>query len=322
MKMDKAAYEKALLERIVASIEAHGGSRLVSAVILTGSFGRDEQTYVEAADGSFHLKSDVELGLVFPDHVPKSKMNTLIQAVSGEFTEDLNLMPISRSRIRHGHNFNFTLISPKYKTLFTYDLYHGSKTIWGQEYLNKQMVTLQSIDPYEGKRLVANRIGELLYLQQSDRPQLQAQWKGKLLLAIGSAWLLSRGQYVTSFRGQWQSLKAQPDAEEVLGTGFLREYEKVFRYLRQNGGEYDIPDALLRTYTANINRYFRAHIPGKPRVNSASRMAKYMIKYAKAGAPYGMVGFENRILQALLDGYCAQDNQQYQAAKLWHKVLY
>lgn len=322
--MDKAAYEKALLERIIASIEAHGGSRWVRAVILTGSFGRDEQTYVETEDGSFHLKSDVELGVVFPDHVSKQTMNTLIEAVSGEFTEELNMMPISCRRMQHGHNFNFTFLPPRYKTLFTYDLYHGSKTIWGQEYLNKKAVTLADVDPYEGKRLVANRIGELLYLQShcSDQPQLQAQWKGKLLLAIGSAWLLSRGKYVTSFHGQWENLKALPEAEQVLGTGFLQEYEKVFRYLRQNGGVYDIPDALLRDYTANINRFFRAHVPGKSRVNSASRMAKYLIKYAKAGAPYGAAGFEDRILQALLDGYCGQEPQQYQAAELWRKVLY
>lgn len=320
--MDKAAYESKLLERIISSIEHHGGQRYLISVILSGSFGRGEPTYVEAPDGAVQLKSDVEIGVVFPGHIQKSKVKKLIDQVSKEFSEDLNMMPISYRRLCRGHNFNYTLLTPKYKTLFTYDLYYGSRTIWGKDLISQKRFSIEAVDPYEGKRLVANRIGELLYLRQNADVQLNAQWKGKLMLAMGSAWLLGQGMYVSSYCGQYEKLMAFPEAEKDLGAGFLGEYEKVFRYLRQNGGVYDVSEELLREYTANINRYFQRMGYDKPRVNSFSRMAKYAVKYVKSGVSFGLIGFEDGILQALIDGYCSQAPFQYRAAQVWHEVLY
>lgn len=320
--MDKSVYERKLLKQIVSSIEDHGGRQYVVSVILSGSFGRGEPTYVEQPDGSVELKSDVEIGVVFPGYIRKGRVNKLIEDVSKEFSEELNMMPISYRRLCHGHNFNYTLLTPKYKTLFTYDLYYGSRTIWGKDLISQRKFSLEAVDPYEGKRLVANRIGELLYLRQNADVQQNAQWKGKLMLAMGSAWLLGQGKYVSSYCGQYERLKTLQAAEKDLGDGFLAEYEKVFRYLRQNGGVYDIPENLLREYTANINRYFQRIGLCKPRVNSFSRMVKYVVKYVKSGVAFGWIGFENRILQALIDGYCSQAPFQYRAAQVWHKVLY
>lgn len=165
--MDRKTYERDLIENVIASIEKHGGKDCLSSIILTGSFGRGEPTYTVGDDGEPQLKSDVEIALVFPDSSKKQAVEQLIGTVSSEFTEELNLMAINEKRVRKAYNFNFSMRVPKYKTIFTYDLFNGSRTIWGRDFIEENTITVAEIDPYEAKRLVANRIGELVYLQNS-----------------------------------------------------------------------------------------------------------------------------------------------------------
>lgn len=324
--MDKKAYEKKLIENVIVSIEKHGGKECLSSIILTGSFGRGEPTYTLEFDEKLRLKSDVEIALIFQNSYQKKKVKCLIDAVSSEFVEDLNLMAINEKRVRKAYNFNFSLCVPKYKTIFTYDLFNGSRTIWGRDFIGENMLTVAEIDPYEAKRLVANRIGELIYLQNSvnvDRDYLRKQWKGKLMLAIVSAWLICEEEYVSSYHEQYQKMHGRRAAvEKVFGKTFLREYEKVFRFLREDGFEYDTPDELLVGYVQRMDKYFKQQSIRKPKVNSASRMVKYTIKYIRTGMKYGIMGFENNILQSLIVDFWKKSDRLSEDADVWHRVLY
>lgn len=323
--MDRAVYEKNLIENVIASIENHGGKNCLSSIILTGSFGRDEPTYMVEPEGRLQLKSDVEVALIFPESAQKNAVAALIQKVSSEFEENLNLMSIDEKRVRKAYNFNFSLRVPKYKTIFTYDLFNGSKTIWGRDFISEKKIALSDVDPYEAKRLVANRIGELVYLQDTvrmdEKAYLRMQWKGKLVLAIVSAWLISEGEYVSSYHGQYERAKKNiGKVESLFGKGFFEEYEKVFSFLRESGVPYEIEDNLLASYVRNIERCFKEI--KKPKANSISRLIKYVLKYVKTGREYGIIGFENNILQALISDFGNQTERLKMDAEIWHRVLY
>lgn len=325
--MDKVVYEEKLISNVIASIEKYGGKDCLSSIILTGSFGRDEPTYFLNSNGDLQLKSDVEIALVFPKSSQKTQVEDLIQKVSCEFTEDLNLMAVNEKRVQKAYNFNFSIRVPKYKTIFTYDLFNGSKTIWGKDFIKEQAIKLADVDPYEAKRLVANRIGELTYLQNTSNKEkgeyLRLQWKGKLMLAIVGAWLICENEYVSAYHGQYNKAKLeQKRIENVLGRGFFAEYEKVFLFLRENGEQYEVPNQFLKNYVKNIDNYFREKELVSPKVNSLSRCIKYVVKYLKTGRKYGYRQFENSILQALITDFSEEATHLREDAEVWHKVLY
>lgn len=323
--VEKEKYCHELIDRVIASIENHGGAQYLSSIILTGSFGRDEPTFSKNQSGELQLKSDVEIALVVKC-APK-KVEALINRVSSEFTEDLNLMPIDDKRVRKAFNFNYSLVSPKYKTIFTYDLFNGSKTVWGEDIIGKQRINLDDIDPYEAKRLVANRIGELTYLQaeanKEDEIFLRAQWKGKVMLAIMSAWLICEKHYASSYHKQFSYIMGHSnEVDGVIGEGFSENLSKVFCFLRENGEFYEVDNRLLRCYVQHIDIYLRKCGIKRPRVNSVSRYIKYALKYLKCKAPYGIRDFEDRILQHLISNYMNDDLSVVTASVVWHNVLY
>lgn len=325
--MIKQEYEKNLIQSIIASIERHGGKEFLSSIILTGSFGRGEPTFTLDHNGNLSLKSDVEIALIYPNPFQKNRIEKLIEAVSQEFNEELNLMAITEKRVLKAYNFNYSIMVPKYKTIFTFDLFNGSYKIWGTDYIGRYNVDISDVDVYEAKRLVANRIGELVYLSQTadeeSKAYLYMQWKGKLMLAIVSAWLICEEQYVSSYRGQYEKIKESRNViESELSFDFFEEYNKVFKFLRERGCPYEVPDRLLRSYVKKINQYFIAKSIKTPKVNSFSHLVKYYIKYIKAGTKYGLVNFEDKILQELIDGYCKNKSNLGNIADVWHRVLY
>lgn len=325
--MDRAVYEKKLIDNVITSIEWHGGKNCLSSVILTGSFGRGEPTYAIESNGGIQLKSDVEIALVFPRTSQKKTVEALIQKVSSEFEEDLNLMAVNEKRVLKAHNFNYSLRTPKFKTIFTYDLFNGSRTIWGRDFIGDKGITLTEVDPYEAKRLIANRIGELTYLRDTadldKNDYLRMQWKGKLMLAIVSAWLICEGEYVSSYHGQYERIKKNKEnAERLIGKDFFSEYDKSFTFLRENGASYEIQDKLLTGYIKNMDQYFIKKEIKRPKGNTGSRLLKYTLKYMKSGMKYGIFGFENNILQSLISDFWTKSDRLSRAADAWHKVLY
>ena len=325
--MKRTAYEECLFKRIITSIEKNGGNDCLSSIILTGSFGRNEPTYALDSGGVIHLKSDIEIALVYPQCASKKKINTIIKNVSCEFEEELNLMPINEHRIKNMHNFNYTFISPKYKTIFTYDLFNGSKTIWGKDLIEQKCLPLEMVDMYEAKRLVANRIAEMVYLQ-SNSPEdhmfyLKTQWKGKIILAIVSAWLICEKEYSSSYHEQYKKFETYKDrAESTFGKGFYEDYRKVFCFLRECGEPYDIPDEIMVKYIKCTDDYLYDQNICKPKVNSISRNLKYFVKYYKTKSHYGILNFEDNILQAIITDYWMKSNKITYDAEIWHNVLY
>lgn len=321
---DKKEYEANLIENILDSILKNGGAACLSSVILTGSFGRGEPTY--QLDGeTFLLKSDVEIALIFNGRRSKAFVKAFICKAAGEFAEDLNLMPVSRRRIRWIHNFNYTLITPRHKTLFTYDLYNGSRTVWGKDYIGGRRVTLKELDLFETKRIVANRIGEFIYLsgQQNTDEYLRMQWKGKILLAIGTAWLVLRGKYASSYNAQKNEvLMNQTEAAALFGDCFPADYYSAFYFLREGGDAYSIPDERLRYYVAVVSALFSAHKIKKCKAGSLSRFVKRLLKNMRSGMKFGLYRFENRILQGLIDSFITGSDVIAQYADAWRKVLY
>lgn len=321
-------YEKELLKNILTAIENHGGRVCLSSVILAGSFGRDEPTYTFTEDGGFALKSDVEIALVYPKATYKKAVKKMIAEVSQEFEEDLNLMAIHERRVRKAYNHNLSFKTPKYKTLFTYDLFNGSKTIWGEDLISQKTVSLSEVDRYEAKRLIGNRIGELLYLQttadsEERKQELAMQWKSKLMLAIASAWLICEGLYVSSYRGQQQILEQKKEAvNDAFGEGFFEIYDKAFSYLRNNGAPHMVEDEKLRAFVKLANQYLINKNVGRSRTTTVSRWVKSCIRYIKTGMHYGLVGFADNILQALIDGFSAGAEDTETAAQAWRRVLY
>ena len=322
--MNKTEYQEKLVGDILTSLEKHGAKKFLSSVILTGSFGRGEPTFFYAEDGELVLKSDVEIALVFPKGVSKDNVQSLISSVTREFNEDLNLMPISQKRVEKVYNFNFSFFVPKYKTIFTYDLFNGSKTIWGKDFIGKTTVDVGEIDPYEAKRLVGNRIGELVYLRKySTEKYMHKQWKGKVILAIASSWLLLNNKYSSSYFKQYQILFDEKSAvEQDLGENFFYDYALVFSFLRENGKEYEVSDVRLMEYIRMFDVIIKNKGLKKPKVNSFGRYVKYIKKYMKIKCPLGFANFEDKILQGLITGYYDSSKDIVHMAEIWHRVLY
>lgn len=323
--MNKNVYEKKLIKIITDSITNSAASKYISSIILTGSLGRNEATYSDN-DGELSLKSDIEIAIVLKK---LNKINFVLKEmlkIKKSFTEDLNLMILNENRISKVQNFNYSFISPKYKTIFTYDLFNGSRTIWGEDFIGKNAVNLSQVDKYEAKRLVANRIAEMIYLNSSSSTNknfLISQWKGKIILAIVSAWLLCEDKYESSYHKQYDNLlSCKEKVKEVLSEDFIEDYKKVFAFLRKSGPIYEVSDQKLRYYVHCIDGYFANYNICLPKVNSVSRTLKYFIKYAITGFGYGLCNFENNILQSVITDYCTGSKNIIHDSEIWHKVLY
>ena len=321
----KKQYQENLISDVLECIFKYGGDNYLSSIILTGSFGRCEPTFTVDACGNLILKSDVEIGLIYTKS--KKQVQELIRKVTSEFTEDLNMMAISEKRVKYANNYNLSLSIPKYKTIFTYDLFNGSKTVWGADFIGAKNIALSTVDIYEAKRLIANRIGELTRLKtiarEDDNKYLEIQWKGKLMLAIVSAWLICEQRYVSSYIGQYQQLEnIKEEIKNQLGQDFFEEYHQVFSFLRGNGENFELEDFKLREYVKKIDSIFKTLNINTVKVNSISRKVKYYIKYIKIGMPFGIIGFEKKILQALITQYTEGDVSVMKTAEVWHKVLY
>lgn len=322
----KLEYQDWLIKAIVNSILGYGGADYLSSIILTGSFGRNEPTFRVAEDGYLELKSDVEVALVY--FRGKNKVNQIMEMVSKDFSESLNLMCMDEKRLKQAHNFNYSIFPSKYKSIFTFDLFNGSKTIWGRDYIGEREILVSECDKYEAKRIVANRIGELCYLQnnissEDDKDFLRIQWKGKVLLAIASAWLICQGDYVTSYHGQYDIIVSkEKEVSEYLGQSFMDDYKMTFSFLREDGECFEVSDEILRLYVNKMAVLFSKLSLNKPHINNLFRTIKYSLKYLTTGMKYGLLNYEDNILQALILNYYKNLDKIKEDSDVWHKVLY
>ena len=321
---EKQEYIDELLNSVVKKVLEEDKGKVIKSIIVTGSFGRGEPTFT-VVDGKLRLKSDVEISLVH-SHIKKKKMLDLMHKVESQFRETIDLLPFQERRLVLAQNHNYALVEPRKKTLFTYDVFNGSYTLWGEDYLKRKIVKLNDVDKFEAKRIVANRIGELVHNFNRDEDMSKSEytmiWKGKIVLAIVTAWLILHGQYESSYHKQYEIIKKDIDlVEATLGQGFFWEYEKVFLFLRDAGEPFEVPDTHLRGYVKNINLLFKKEQLVKSEVNCLSKRIRGWFKYIKSGMHYG-IRFENAILQSLIDDYVSGSSHLKNTADTWSRVLY
>jgi hypothetical protein len=170
------------------------------SIILTGSFGRDEVT-TRVRDGSLEFLSDCDVTVISQKYVPHTKVNELAREVREEFGLDLSVSGVKLSL--------FLLIPGLSRnlrpTIQNFDLKHGSKVIYGKDYLRE----VPDFDPgeipfWEGMRVVFNHMAATLKtspLQSESCPQ-SAYESCKLALACRDAVMLSDHKYDSSYRSR------------------------------------------------------------------------------------------------------------------------
>lgn len=318
--MEREKYEQELFGKILSSLKEQGFEKYVKSFIVTGSFGRDEPTY-HMSNGELTLKSDVEMALVCTNKNNMKAATKITEKTCNDFSEDLNFMIMKSSRLIKGYNFNFSIKPPRYKTIFTYDLYNGSKTIWGQDFLTSYKPTLESVDPYEAKRIVANRLGEYLYNKKQNNADLDKIWLGKTIIAIGSAVLLLKGIYKTSYHEQKDLIETNKEQFEFLGKEFVDSYLTAFSYLREGSKEFLLCEEELCRYVNLVNEVFEKRNLHHPKINSFSRILKYYLKYFNK---YKKIDFyiEDKTLSGLIKAFYIDKKSADTFAEIWHKVLY
>ena len=324
--MNKEEYTAKLLNEIIAFIEQNRGEEILSSIVLTGSFGRGEPTWEVDADGNAILKSDVEIALVRKPSVRNKEALDLCHKLWNHFQEDLSLMVFSERRIKNAHNLNHSLWETRYKTIFTFDIFNGSKTIWGKDFLKSKRITIDAIDPYEAKRIVGNRIGELMYLTEDEGKNddyTRKQWKGKVMLAICSAWLVIQKEYVSGYHSQYDRIIDNDAAKKELGGDFIDDYKKTFEFLRESGIPFEVSDASLRKYVERISELFDSNGIKQPKVNNIARIIKNTLRYIKTGCKFGFVHFENNIISSLISQFEQGETERLRyTAQVWHNSIY
>lgn len=322
--MDSLESQQNHINGIINLLVEFGLGRIAHSIILSGSFGRYEPTYTVVNDEVNYL-SDVELVVVVKRIVYLKAARQICKRAIRETGLDINLMPITLNRIRNKENFNFKLSKKQeLKTIFTFDLYNGSRTVWGEDYL-KSNVSLDDVDKYEMKRLVGNRIGEMLLYLEGKNKMVQNQWKSKLILACVSALLVHLKLYESSYTEQRNAtLRANKEITSIMGTRFLKDYEYAFSFLREGGEEFNADMNQLREYVDKINCLFNIMGIDMPKSNNMMRKLNHYIKISKNRRfkLLLMNNMEDYVYSNLINMFCSNNDERFEYAKIWKQVLY
>ena len=128
---------------------------------------------------------------------------------------------------------------------------------------------------------------------------------------------------MSSYRHQLKKIEEDSTlVANVLGDSFFEDYYKSFSFLRDSGDPFEVDNERLRIYARRINEYYVEKGLTKPRVNSVSRFVKYSLKYVRTVKGYGILNFEDGILQSLITQFANSDSRVKDTAEIWHRVLY
>jgi hypothetical protein len=318
-----SVYVDDLIKRIVNKINQYPERKCLVSVVLTGSLGRDEGTFhISSDDSKLILDSDVELALIYR-RGRKKLAKEIKRKLIADFNEEMNPMVISELRVKKGYNFNYSFSKPQKSSIFMYDLYNGSKTIWGAELLNKEVIPY---DKYESKRIIANRIGELIYLESNEKvngTQIITQWEGKLLLAIGSAFCILEDAYRSKYKAQRDYIMANKNrAKEAFGENFVEDYDKTYLFLREGGQSFKIQREKLIEYVALANIFMEKRKIFTPKINSVSRRLKYLIACIKSKSKFNPFTCEQDIIESLIFDFIVDNKEIVITAQAWKNILY
>lgn len=329
----KELYMADLIQRITGVIDNFPNKSSISSVILTGSLGRNEATfYYDEKTNKARLISDVELALVYRGGYKKDA-KVLKEILIRAFDEEINPMTISLSRVKNMYNFNYTIVKPKYNSIFMYDLYNGSRTIWGKDLIQeKQEKKLAKYDKYEAKRIVANRIGELAYIKYVDKAEERQikQWEGKLMLALGTAYCIVKGSYHSHYKKQMEFISSNQEKDNIctlLGENFVNDYVEAYNHLRLGYSTYEVPLERIKYYVERMNTqvFNTNNAYKKSKINSMSRKLKYLVSFIKTKpADISITNIERNIIDKLIAQFIHYENcdDMKKLSIAWKRIIY
>ena len=314
-----------LLDDIVSKIKRTDLTKYTGSIIISGSFGRNEPTY-HIEEGKIVYDSDMEMVLAYRNWRDMIFIKQHSAEVIKCFPEiKLELLPISAGRLKNTRNHNYSLLSSKKKTLFTFDFYNGSRTIWGTEYLNSQ-VSINDVDSFEGKRIIANRVAELTYVRQHhSSAEEENRWLAKIILAVGTAFLIEKREYKSSYHEQQLKIKANQSIRSIFDDNFLPLYTSAFKYLREGEGSVRFGDyeKNIKKYVTVAYDYYKDKDIHKSNTNCAYitiREAMLLLKYDIRYYRY-ILNPKELILDNVLLSYINNSDDIVQWAEMWHKIL-
>ena len=178
------------------------------AIILVGSFGRDEPTVIIKKNKIIFL-SDCEMSFVPNSYISKKSLEELKLVLSKktglDITVSRNISLLLYSTLPLPQSISKRIWKP---TIQRYDAKYGSKVIYGDNYLHwAPEIKPEDIPLWEGIRLIFNRVAEALKyfsingISPQEEPKL-AYWTSKILIACQDALLLSIRKYHPSYRAR------------------------------------------------------------------------------------------------------------------------
>lgn len=325
MEIDIRSENQKLLDSIVNKIRETGLIKHVDSIIISGSFGRNEPTY-HIENGQIIYESDMEMILVYNNWFNLFNIKKQSDEIKKCFPElDLELIPISASRLDKVRNHNYSLFTPAKKTLFTFDFYDGSRTIYGKEHL-KNKVKIEDVDNFEGKRIIANRVAELVYIRNHNGSlEEQNRWLAKIVLSLGTAFLIETREYKSSYHNQLEAIGMSKSVSTAFDNEFINIYIKAFDYLREGKKttSFIAYEPSIKEYVGIAYEYYKKNKVNKSMTSTAYILTREAILLLKYDKRFFRCVFNPKelILDNVIHSYIEDKSNMAKWAEMWKKVL-
>jgi hypothetical protein len=240
------------------------------AIILTGSFGRGEGTFI-SQNNKFALSSDFEICVVAEGLKNRETCKILTEKLSKQLCADISIAWVTPERITKNKNGNATF-GRSHPSILTYELKSGSKILYGQDVLSQNLTDPTKIPLWEGLRLLFNRMAESLVEQPSSDNQPYAEkWINKTLLACGDFLLLDKKLYHYSYQERGRILSTQVDFTDYSFLDTEQQADLINAYDVKLQGTYNsYRNSDIMRFYKTIDGIFRYAISNTMKVSFSS----------------------------------------------------
>ena len=253
------------------------------AIILTGSFGRGEGTFI-SQNNRFALSSDFEICVVAKGFKNRETCKILTEKLSKQLCAEISVAWVTPERIVKNKNGNATF-GKSYPSILTYELKSGSKVLYGEDVLSQNRTDPTIIPLWEGLKLLFNRMAESLVEQPSLEAQLYSEkWINKTLLACGDILLLDKKLYHYSYNERGRRLSTQVDFAEYPFLDTVQQADLINAYDMKLRGTYDTyRNSDIKRFYKTIDGVFRYAISSIMKI-SFSSYTEFPDRYLSAKA--------------------------------------
>ena len=253
------------------------------AIILTGSFGRGEGTFI-SQNNRFALSSDFEICVVAQGFKNRETCKKLTEKLSKQLCAEISVAWVTPERIVKNKNGNATF-GKSYPSILTYELKSGSKVLYGEDVLSQNRTDPTKIPLWEGLKLLFNRMAESLVEQPSLEAQLYSEkWINKTLLACGDILLLDKKLYHYSYNERGRRLSTQVDFAEYPFLDTVQQADLINAYDMKLRGTYDTyRNSDIKRFYKTIDGVFRYAISSIMKI-SFSSYTEFPDRYLSAKA--------------------------------------